>query len=80
VALTVNVPVVQYGLAPGYDVQPQLPFVMTGTSFTSAIAPPEFLIVTMTAVLGPGAGLTVPLIEMACVPEYDELAVVTVIE
>lgn len=50
---------------------------MTGTSAMSAYAVGvfEFAISITTPVLGPGAGDTVPVIAIGCVPEYDGEAV-----
>jgi len=48
-------------------------------SSASAMLPPEFIIVMMTPVFGPGAGDMVPVITIAWMPEYEGRLVWTVI-
>lgn len=61
-------------MPPGSDVKLNAPVLgLTGTSAMSAYAVGvfEFAISITTPVLGPGAGDTVPVIAIGCVPEYD---------
>jgi hypothetical protein len=58
----------------------KFPVVWLGkASSASAIDPPEFFMVMMTAVFGPGAGEIVPVITIGWTPEYEDAFVFRVI-
>ena len=79
VAFTVKVPPTQAELPPGTEMSVKLPLVGLGnTSLMSATAPEGFFTVTITAVLGPGTGVIVPVIVIGCAPVYEAWSVLTV--
>ncbi len=76
VAFTVNVPAIHAAFPPGTDVSLKLPVETLGkTSLMSARLPAGFVTVMMTAVFGPGAGETTPVMWIGWSPEYEGASV-----